>query len=208
MVDNSAALRQVRRRDSRTKRRQAFKALETMVEAGEPITFPAVARRAGVSVSLLYADAELAGRIGGARARQRQAGQDRAWQLPIRSLVTEASLRADLANAKEQNRQLVEELTALKHRLARDLGAEADVVAGRQRSPLLDQLEERAAELEADNHQLRERVRRLEADIRELTDTLEAARGLNRDLMQEVNRSPAPNTAELSKTNRRRKESR
>jgi chromosome segregation ATPase len=208
MVDNSAALRQVRRRDSRTKRRQAFKALETMVEAGEPITFPAVARRAGVSVSLLYADAELAGRIGGARARQRQAGQDRAWQLPIRSLVTEASLRADLANAKEQNRQLVEELTALKHRLARDLGAEADVVAGRQLSPLLDQLEERAAELEADNHQLRERVRRLEADIRELTDTLEAARGLNRDLMQEVNRSPAPNTAELSKTNRRRKESR
>jgi chromosome segregation ATPase len=208
MVDNSAALRQVRRRDSRTKRRQAFKALETMVEAGEPITFPAVAGRAGVSVSLLYADAELAGRIGGARARQRQAGQDRAWQLPIRSLVTEASLRADLANAKEQNRQLVEELTALKHRLARDLGAEADVVAGRQLSPLLDQLEERAAELEADNHQLRERVRRLEADIRELTDTLEAARGLNRDLMQEVNRSPAPNTAELSKTNRRRKESR
>src|SRR5438132_935178 len=201
MVDNSAALRQVRRRDSRTKRRQAFKALETMVEAGEPISFPAVARRAGVSVSLLYADADLAGRISGARARQRQAGQDRAWQLPIRSLVTEASLRADLANAKEQNRQLAEELTVIKHRLARDLGAEADVVAGRQLSPLVDQLEERAAELEAENHQLREQVRRLEVDLRELTDTLEAARGLNRDLMQEVNRSSAPNTAELSKPN-------
>ena len=34
-----------------------------MEQSGEPITFPAVARRAGVSVSLLYADAELASRI-------------------------------------------------------------------------------------------------------------------------------------------------
>jgi hypothetical protein len=138
VADNSAALRQARHRDSRTKRRQALDALGAMVETGEPITFPAVAHRAGVSVSLLYADADLAGRISSARARQRQAGSDRAWQLPARSLVTEASLRADLANTKEQNRQLVDELTSLRHRLARDLGANADMAAGRQLNPLLD----------------------------------------------------------------------
>ena len=34
-----------------------------MIDAGEPVSFPAVARRAGVSVSLLYADTELAGRL-------------------------------------------------------------------------------------------------------------------------------------------------
>jgi len=190
MADNSAVLREVRRRDSRTKRRQALKALEIMEEAGEAITFPAVAGRAGVSVSLLYADRDLSGRISQARARQRQAGRDRAWQLPVRSLVTEASLRADLANAKEQNRRLAEELSVLRQRLARDLGANADVVAGRQLHPLLDQLEDRAAELEADNHRLRERVFQLEADRRELNDTLDAARALNRELMHDVNRAP------------------
>ncbi|MDQ6836936.1 MAG: hypothetical protein M3137_00980 [Actinomycetota bacterium] len=53
MTDNSAALRQARQRESRTKRAQAADALRAMVETGEPITFAAVARRAGVSVSLL-----------------------------------------------------------------------------------------------------------------------------------------------------------
>jgi hypothetical protein len=60
-----------------------------MERTGEPISFPAVARHAGVSVSLLYADADLAARIAAARDRQRQAGRERAWLLPARSLVTE-----------------------------------------------------------------------------------------------------------------------
>jgi chromosome segregation ATPase len=203
MADNSLALRHARRRDSQAKRRRAAETLGVMIDAGEPITFPAVARRAGVSVSMLYADVDLAGRISQARARQRQAGRERAWRLPARSLVTEASLRADLANAKEQNRQLAEELTVLKRRLARDLGAGADVASGRQLIPLLDQLEQRAAELEADNHRLREQVRRLEADLQEVNDTLNAARTLNRDLMHAVNNPSASSTAR--KPNRQRR---
>lgn len=189
MPDNSAALRQARRRDSRTKRRRAAEVLDAMVEAGDPISFPAVSRRAGVSVSMLYADADLAGRISAARHRQHQAGSQQAWRLPTRSLVTDASLRADLANAKEQARQLSEEVALLRRRLARDLGATADLAAGRQAHPLIDQLEERAAELDADNHQLRQRVSQLETDHRELTETLKAARAMNRELMTEINRS-------------------
>ncbi len=49
---------------------------------GEPISFPAVACQANVSVSLLYGHAELAGRISDVRNRQRQAGVERAWRLP------------------------------------------------------------------------------------------------------------------------------
>jgi len=60
-----------------------------MERSGDVITFPAVAHRAGVSVSLLYADADLAARIATARDRQRQAGAERAWRLPARSLITE-----------------------------------------------------------------------------------------------------------------------
>lgn len=155
MTDNSSALRRARQRDSETKRRRAVAALDDMDRSGEPISFPAVARRAAVSVTLLYAHPDLAGRIATARDRQAQAGRDRAWRLPARSLVTETSLRADLTNAKEQIRRLHEELGVLRGRLARDLGAASDVARGAAISPLLDQLEKRAQALEADNHTLR-----------------------------------------------------
>lgn len=204
MADNSAALSKARRNDSQAKRRRATEAIQSMVEQGEPVTFPAVARRAGVSVSLLYAHPDLAGRISGARDRQRQAGTDRAWLLPPRSLVTEQSLRADLANAREQVRQLTDETATLRHRLARDLGADADVARGLA-SPLLDQLEDRAVELEADNHRLAKLITALEADARELTDTLQSARAMNRELMNELNRSDASTDERIRPRSPRRK---
>jgi len=195
MADNSAALRRARRTDGRLKRQHALDAIEAIGASGEPISFPAVARRAGVSISLLYADRELAGRIAAARDRQRQAGRDRAWQLPARSLVTEQSLRVELANAKDQARRLTEEVAALRKRLCRQLGAEADAARGLALAPALDELEQRAAELEAENHRQREQIARLEADGREFADTLEAARAMNRELMNELNRQPPPTQA-------------
>ena len=202
MTGNSAALQRARRREGQAKRRRALTALQAMTEAGEAIGFPAVARRAGVSVSLLYADRDLLARIADARDRQRQAGAERAARLPTRSLVTEASLRTDLANAKEQNRHLSEELVVLRDRLARELGADADHFRGRPTNPALDMLEERAAELETDNARLRQQVGQLEADTSELADNLNAAREMNRELMNEVNRRAAtladPGPAEAS----------
>ena len=197
MADNSAALRRARRHDGRTKRQHAGDMITAMEASGDPITFPGVARRAGVSTSLLYGDPQLAGRIAAARDRQRQAGQDRAWSLPARSLVTEQSLRAELANAKEQNRRLAEEIKLLRERLCRQLGADADLARGEALGPALDQVEHRAAELEADNHRHRARIAELETDRRELTETLDAARAMNRELMTELNRrgsdtSPGP----------------
>ena len=141
-----------------------------------------------MSVSLLYADTGLAGRIATARDRQRQAGGKRAWRLPTRSLVTKQSLRVELANAKERARRLAEEVAVLRERLAHDLGAGADVARGEAYQPLLDRLEQRAAELEGDNHRQRQRVLQLEADGRELTENLDAARAMNRELMNELNR--------------------
>lgn len=203
MTDNSAALQRARRREGQTKRRRALAALQAMTEAGEAIGFPAVARRAGVSVSLLYADRDLLARIADARDRQRQAGAERAARLPTRSLVTEASLRTDLANAKEQNRHLSEELAVLRDRLARELGADADHFRGRPANPALNMLEERAAELETDNARLRQQVGQLEAGTSELADNLGAAREMNRELMNEVNRRAAtladPGQAEASR---------
>lgn len=204
MTDNSKALRRSRRQDSQTKRRRASEALDAMADAGEPITFPAVARRAGVSVSLLYADTQLASRLSEARRRQRDAGYDPSCRLPTRSLVTEHSLRADLANTKDQVRRLREEVSLLRDRLARGLGAEADAAAGRAASPVLDQLEERAADLEADNAQLRQRIAELEEALHESSETLNAARAVNRELMTEINRPAQGAPAESPTTATRR----
>lgn len=188
MADNSAALQRARRQDSRAKRQRAAEALAAMEQEGGPVTFPAVARRAGVSVSLLYADVTLSSRIASARDRQRQAGTDRAWRLPARSLVSEQSLRTDLANAKERARRLAEEVGVLRQRLSRHLGGAADIARGEALSPLLDGLEQRNAELEAENHYQQQRITQLENELRELNENLDAARGLNRELMSELNR--------------------
>jgi chromosome segregation ATPase len=192
VTDNSAALRRARRHDSQTKRQRAADTIRLLEDSGEPITFPAVARRAGVSVSLLYANPDLASRIAAARDRQRQAGHNRAWRLPARSLVTEQSLRADLANAHEQNSRLAQEVAALRSRLEHHLGAQADIARGQSTGPLLDQLEQRAAELEADKSRLGHEVSRLQAEASELADTLDAARAMNRELMNELNRQERP----------------
>lgn len=190
MTDNSEALKRSRQKDSTSKRRRADEVLQAMIEAGEPVTFPAVARRADVSVSLLYADRELASRLVEARDRQREAGTDRAWRLPTRALVTNQSLRADLANAKDHVRRLTEELSVLRDRLARELGAGSDAAIGRGASSLLGQLEEKTAHLEADNLELRDRATELERALRESNETLGAARAMNRELMTEINRAP------------------
>jgi uncharacterized coiled-coil protein SlyX len=191
VTDNSAALRRARRNDSRTKRQRAAEVLSEMEQSGEPITFPAVARRAGVSVSLLYADTTLSVRIATARDRQRQAGTERAWRTPSHSLLTEQSLRTELANTKDRARRLGEEVALLRQRLSRHLGADAEAAREEGHRPLLDQLEQRAAELEADNHRQRQQIAELQNDVSELTETLDAARATNRELMTELNRSDA-----------------
>lgn len=189
MTDNSAALQRARRRDGLSKRQRAKDAITAMEQNGASITFPAVARHAGVSVSFVYADVDLASRIATARDRQRQAGGERSWRLPARSLVTEQSLKTDLANATERVGRLTAEVTVLRERLAFQLGGDADIARGHALSPLLDQLEQRATELEADNHRQAQRITQLEADTDDLTETLAAARAMNRELMSELNRT-------------------
>ena len=124
MTDNSQALKRARRQDSKVKRRQASQALQAMIDAGEPISFPAVARRAGVSVSLLYADAELAGRLTEARSRQRQAGRERVWRLPPRSLAPRRHHTPGISNSNQINQQ-----TNRKHHNRRNTITKATLMA-------------------------------------------------------------------------------
>lgn len=107
---------------------------QTLADQGWPLRC-CETRRAGVSVSLMYADSGLGARIANARDCQRQAGTEPGWWLPHRSLITEQSLRAELANAKEHARCVAEEVTLLRGRFDRQFGAATDIVWVSPRSP-------------------------------------------------------------------------
>ena len=184
----AAALKAARAKDSELKRRRALAALEALEATGAPITFTAVAKAAGVSTWLVYAE--------GIRehidaARRRQAHHQRRPQRrrpPASTPTTSASLRTDLAIARDQIKTLRAERDKLQQRLRLQLGAELE-------APDRAHLTARVADLETINRRLvAERdARAIEADtanrrVAELEDELSAARESLRRVIKSHNR--------------------
>lgn len=187
--DRTAALRAARVKDSQGKRRRALAAVHALETAGTPVTAAAVAA-AGVSTWLVYADG-IREHLDAARRRQAGSGGTPVTAAPASSQapVTPASLRTDLAIARQEIRQLRAERDKLRHRLRLQLGAEID---GADRAELIT----RVAALETAARQLRtERdARAAEATLaqrhaRELQDDLTAARDSLRQVIKNQNRS-------------------
>ena len=184
----AAALKAARAKDSELKRRRALAALEALKATGAPITFTAVAKAAGVSTWLVYADG-IREHIDAARHRQNnhhhRTGTPTA---PSTQPATPASLRTDLAIARDQIKMLRAERDKLQQRLRLQLGAELE-------APDRVHLTARVADLEALNRQLvAERdARTIEADtatrrVAELEDELSAARESLRRVIKSQNR--------------------
>jgi hypothetical protein len=186
----AAALKAARTKDSELKRRRALDALQTLENTSAAITFTAVAKAAGVSTWLVYAD--------GIRehidaARHRQHNHHRGTDTPTASSTqpaTSDSLRTDLAIACEQIKTLRTERDKLQQRLRLQLGAELE-------APNQARLTARVADLETINRQLvAERdARSIEADTAkrratELEDELSAARESLRRVIKAQNRAP------------------
>src|SRR5260370_22366370 len=118
-----------------------------------------------------------------AGAAHRQAG-DLIWA----ARVTGASLRAEPQNSRAQNHRLSRQLRALEDRLSQIEGTRlvtGDLLPGAMIAELADQqLARRNAEIEQQLFEAREQQRRT-------SDELEAARTINRELMQQANR-PQP----------------
>jgi hypothetical protein len=183
------AMLAARAKASHDKRQRALAAVQDLEAAGAPVTATAVATAAGVSTWLVYAD--------GVReqleaARRRQAQREPAPSTaapPGRSEpVSQASLRTDLAVARDEIRRLRAERDKLRARLRLQLGAE---IEGPDRAELIA----RVATLEAASRQLvAERdARAAEAShaqrsIRELEDELTAARESLRRAIRQANR--------------------
>lgn len=182
----AAALKAAREKDSQDKRRRALEAIAALETAGTPITFPGVAKAAGVSTWLIYSEG-IRQHVQAARRRQSEHGPVGS-SVPDKQRATPASLRTDLSIAREQIRQLRTERDKLRGRLRLHLGAEID---GPDRAQLIT----RVAELEAANRQIvTERdARAAEADharhhIDELQDELAAVRESLRRVIRAENR--------------------
>ena len=182
----AAGLAAARAPDSQEKRQRALTALQALETGGEAITFPAVAKAAGVSTWLVYAH--------GIRehieaARQRHAAAALATTTPTgQAPATSAGLRADLAFARSQIKDLRTERDKLRSRLRLQLGAEID-------GPLRAELITRVADLETVNRQLVAERDARAADAnherhraQELEDELSAARESLRRMIRSENR--------------------
>lgn len=183
-----AALRSARAADSQAKRRRARAAIAALEAAGSLITFPAVAKAAGVSTWLAYSSG-IREHIEAARRRQADAsGSEPSGPPAARQRTSAAGLRTDLALARSEIGRLRAEADKLRQRLRLHLGAEID---GPDRAALIP----RVAELEALNRQLvAERdARAAEAQaagrrVSELDDELAAVRESLRRVIRAENR--------------------
>ena len=127
-ADNTRHVVEAARRRSQLTRSKAVQALRAMDAAGEPITFEAVAQRAQVSKSWLYAQPDLRTEIENLRATHRQAPDSR---IPARQRSSDASLRQRLEAANTRLRQLAEENRTLREQLARALGEQRSATSPR-----------------------------------------------------------------------------
>ena len=179
MTERAEHLVRLRRSDSQAKASRVLAALAAMAAAGDDLAVAAVARRSKVSRRFIYDHPELRAEL---TRRTLEAGPSEVGG-PAGGQVTLASLRADLANAREHNRRLETQLSSLKRRLGQSIGAEvtADVAA-----VSAAEHEAVAARLAATEETLvcaREQLARCEEE-------LAAARQINRDLMARLNRGP------------------
>lgn len=165
-------LQESRARDSTTKRARALQACKQLLEAGLPVTFTRVAQEARVSTWLVYNASEVRAAIETARELQTRHGLSSSQPRPDEPHTSSASLRTDLVLARESNRLLREEVTALKEDLQRRFGLEVECLGA-------PELLARVQELESLNIELRRESAARDREIIKLTRKAEELQAEN-----------------------------
>jgi hypothetical protein len=164
--DRTAAAVAARRRVTEQKLQQARDAVTWLKRHKTPVTYPAVARAAGVSRTFLYANPDARALIDGAISTSTATApgpggsdQDPAWR--ERALNAEAALKDAHAEIAAQRRRMAILLGQIRD-LEHDLSPEA------------------AQRLVTENTTLKQRARQLAAESKTLQERLEAARSNSR----------------------------
>jgi hypothetical protein len=166
--DRTAAAIQARRRATEQKLQQVRDAVASLRRRKTPVTYPAVARQAGVSRTFLYANpdartlvSDAVSNAGRQKAPAPGTGGDQEPPWRERALNAEAALTTAHA-----------EIAAQRHRMA--------ILLGQIRDLEHDLAPEAAQRLATENTTLKQRVLQLTHDNRTLEQRLEAARSNNR----------------------------
>jgi Family of unknown function (DUF6262) len=167
-----------RRLTSQLKRERVIAAADARLAAGQELSLAGLARQAGVSRKFIYAHPDLRAQI---EQRAQRAIDDGKSRVVGSGQVTIASLRADAANAKAQNRRLREQLRALEQRLSEALGCQ---IAGEIDPTGFENGDELRRRLEDAQGQMFD----LEEALADAREELEAVREINRELLAAQNR--------------------
>ena len=149
----------------------------------EPVTFAAVARAANVSTWLVYADSV---REHIDAARQRQATQPARDQRTGLS-ASAASLRTDLALARQEITDLRAERDKLRGNLQKQPGRQLNALTHRELVDRIDELTRDNQRLNDLNRQLTTDNQQLAQQVTDLEDDLAAARTSLRRMIRDTN---------------------
>ncbi|WP_406296512.1 DUF6262 family protein [Embleya sp. NBC_00888] len=172
-----------RRRDSHRKRARVLETVEAMASSDQPVTFAAVAKIAGVSNWLVYAD--------GVRehiqtARDRQAARVQRGR-PAGTVAGAAGLKTDLELARQEISSLRTERDKLKGALQRQLGQQLDQVAAGDLIARINELTQQNERLIAERDALERERAEFEAKLAETEEDLGAARTSLRRMIRSEN---------------------
>jgi hypothetical protein len=181
VTEAAKRLTKARRQVGDNKARLVLAAVEAVVRRGQVPNVTEVARQAGVGRKFIYDHPDLRALI---ELRAVEAIGAEEQRIIGTARVSAASLRSDLTNAQAQNHRLRKQLQALEARLSVLEGARvaAEAFPGQLGVSVVDDLAgERINELERQVFELRD-------DLNRTTEELQAARRINRELMQQANR--------------------
>jgi Family of unknown function (DUF6262) len=182
VTDAAERLTEARRQIGDSKARLVVAAVEAVVRRGQIPNVTEVAREAGVGRKFIYDHPDLRALI---ELRALEAVGTQEQRIIGAARVSAASLRSDLTNAQAHNHRLRKQLQALEARLSVLEGARvaAEAFPGQLGVNVVDGLAtEQINELERQVFQLTENLNRTREE-------LQAARRINRELMQQANRS-------------------
>jgi regulator of replication initiation timing len=161
-----------RRADSVRRRERVLKALDTMLRSNSDITVSSLARAARVDRTFLYRHRDLLQCVHAAATAPPQEGTI--------TVVSRASLQAELANTLERNKRLTVRVRQLEKRLSQALGEAVWAESGLGAPADIDQLQQRITMLE-------QNLTDVQRQLDERADELEAARAANRELTRALN---------------------
>lgn len=165
-----------RRADGARKKAAALAAIDDLLRAGQSVSFAAVQRSARVSSWFVYNNAEIRSAIEAARALT----PDR----PAPAAVSHAGLRADLALARAEVRQLRDERDRLLKRVRRGLGGALESHAHEGHREKVHDLERQCNLLNSELHAARADLARSQESVQLLSEELEASRNAVRRMMR------------------------